>query len=97
MRPWSRGSLGSESGQTRLLLGAIGLLNERPRTPPWRTPQTEIASIADQKEHQRSFCPWRPMSGTSGTVKHALQNAIELEHSTLPLYAFATYAIQTQN
>ena len=37
------------------------------------------------------------MSGTSGTVKHALQNAIELEHSTLPLYAFATYAIQTQN
>lgn len=31
-----------------------------------------------------------------GHLKHALQNAIELEHSTIPLYAFAMYSIRTQ-
>ena len=30
-------------------------------------------------------------------LKHALQNAIELEHSTLPLYMFAMYSIKIQN
>ncbi|MCH7971603.1 MAG: ferritin-like protein [Chloroflexi bacterium] len=32
-----------------------------------------------------------------GHLKHALQNAIELEHSTLPLYMFAMYSIKIQN
>ena len=30
-------------------------------------------------------------------IKHALQSAMELEHSTLPLYSFAMYSIRTQN
>ena len=29
-------------------------------------------------------------------IKHALQSAMELEHSTLPLYSFAMYSIRTQ-
>jgi hypothetical protein len=30
-------------------------------------------------------------------LRHALQNALELEHSTLPLYLFAMYSFRTQN
>lgn len=30
-------------------------------------------------------------------IKHALQSAMALEHSTLPLYSFAMYSIRTQN
>lgn len=43
------------------------------------------------------FLSMEPHEWDLGHLRHALQNAIELEHSTLPLYLFAMYSIRTQN
>ena len=50
-----------------------------------------------RKKNINDFLSMEPHEWDLDHLKHALQNAIELEHSTLPLYLFAMYSIRTQN